>query len=277
MSDILQKILSVKRQEIATARADKPIAALLAKAKSEAPPRDFVGAIRRKIATGLPAVIAEIKKASPSKGLLREDFDPSSIAESYVRNGAACLSVLTDEQFFQGRVQYLKEARAACDLPVLRKDFMLDEYQVVESRAMGADCILLIVAAFCGPDGLSAGDGDKSDPVARMRELDMLAQSLGMAVLVEVHDGAELELALQLNTPLIGINNRNLRTFDTRLETTLELLEHIPADRIVVTESGIHGVEDVRVMQEHRVNAFLVGEAFMKAHDPGLELKRLFG
>ena len=277
MSDILQKILSVKRQEIATARADKPIAALLAKAKSEAPPRDFVDAIRRKIATGLPAVIAEIKKASPSKGLLRENFEPGIIAKSYARNGAACLSVLTDEQFFQGRVQYLKDARAACGLPVLRKDFMLDEYQVIESRAMGADCILLIVAAFCGPDATNAGDGEERDPVARMKELETLAQSLGMAVLVEVHDGAELELALQLNTPLIGINNRNLRTFDTRLETTLELLEHIPADRIVVTESGIHGVGDVSLMREHRINAFLVGEAFMKARDPGLELKRLFG
>jgi indole-3-glycerol phosphate synthase len=277
MSDILQKILSVKRQEIAAARADKPIAALLAKAKSEGPPRNFVGAIRRKIATGLPAVIAEIKKASPSKGLLRENFEPSSIAKSYARNGAACLSVLTDEQFFQGSVQYLKEARVACDLPVLRKDFMLDEYQVVESRAMGADCILLIVAAFCGPDATNAGDGEESDPVARMKELETLAQSLGMAVLVEVHDGIELELALQLNTPLIGINNRNLRTFDTRLETTLELLEHIPADRIVVTESGIHGVEDVSLMREHRIDAYLVGEAFMRADDPGLELKRLFG
>ncbi|MEY4961277.1 MAG: hypothetical protein RL610_1456 [Pseudomonadota bacterium] len=276
MSDILQKILFVKRQEIATARADKPIAALLAEAKSETPPRDFVGAIRRKIATGLPAVIAEIKKASPSKGLLRENFEPGSIAKSYARNGAACLSVLTDEQFFQGRVQYLKEARTACDLPVLRKDFMLDEYQVVESRAMGADCILLIVAAFCGPDGLYEGNR-KESAVGRMKELETLAQSLGMAVLVEVHDGAELELALNLNTPLIGINNRNLRTFDTRLETTLELLEHIPADRIVVTESGMHGVEDVSLMREHRVSAFLVGEAFMRAGDPGLELKRLFG
>ena len=172
MSDILQKILSVKRQEIAAAKAEKPIAALLAKAKSESPPRDFVDAIRRKIAAGLPAVIAEIKKASPSKGLLRENFEPSSIAKSYARNGAACLSVLTDEQFFQGSVQYLKEARAACDLPVLRKDFMLDEYQVIESRAMGADCILLIVAAFSGPDATNAGDGDKSDPVARMKELE---------------------------------------------------------------------------------------------------------
>ena len=277
MSDILQKILTVKRQEIATAKADKPIAALLAKAESEAPPRDFVDAIRRRIAAGLPAVIAEIKKASPSKGLLREDFDSSSIAKSYARNGAACLSVLTDEQFFQGSVQYLKEARAACDLPVLRKDFMLDEYQVIESRAMGADCILLIVAAFSGPDATNAGDGDKSDPVARMKELEALAQSLGMAVLVEVHDGTELELALQLNTPLIGINNRNLRTFETRLETTLELLARIPADRIVVTESGIHGIADVSQMREHRVDAFLVGEAFMRAHDPGLELKRLFG
>ena len=276
MSDILQKILSVKRQEIATARADKPIAALLAEAKSETPPRDFVGAIRRKIATGLPAVIAEIKKASPSKGLLRENFEPGSIAKSYARNGAACLSVLTDEQFFQGRVQYLKEARAACDLPVLRKDFMLDEYQVVESRAMGADCILLIVAAVCGPDGLYEGNREEG-AVGRMKELETLAQSLGMAVLVEVHDGIELKLALQLNTPLIGINNRNLRTFNTRLEATLELLEHIPADRIVVTESGMHGVEDVSLMREHRVSAFLVGEAFMRAGDPGLELKRLFG
>ena len=276
MSDILQEILSVKRQEIATARADKPIAALLAEAKSETPPRDFVGAIRRKIATGLPAVIAEIKKASPSKGLLRENFEPGSIAKSYARNGAACLSVLTDEQFFQGRVQYLKEARTACDLPVLRKDFMLDEYQVVESRAMGADCILLIVAAFYGPDGLYEGNR-KESAVGRMKELETLAQSLGMAVLVEVHDGAELELALNLNTPLIGINNRNLRTFNTRLETTLELLEHIPADRIVVTESGMHGVEDVSLMREHRVSTFLVGEAFMRAGDPGLELKRLFG
>lgn len=276
MSDILQKILSVKRQEIATASADKPIAALLAEAKSETPPRDFVGAIRRKIAAGLPAVIAEIKKASPSKGLLRENFEPGSIAKSYARNGAACLSVLTDEQFFQGRVQYLKEARAVCDLPVLRKDFMLDEYQVVESRAMGADCILLIVAAFYGPDGLYEGNREES-AVGRMKELETLAQSLGMAVLVEVHDGAELELALNLNTHLIGINNRNLRTFNTRLETTLELLEHIPADRIVVTESGMHGVEDVSLMREHRVSAFLVGEAFMRAGDPGLELKRLFG
>ena len=274
MSDILQKILSVKRQEIATARADKPIAALLAKAKSESPPRDFVGAIRRKIAAGLPAVIAEIKKASPSKGLLRENFEPDSIAKSYARSGATCLSVLTDEQFFQGSAQYLKEARAACDLPVLRKDFMLDEYQVIESRAMGADCILLIVAAFCGPDGLISGE---SDPVARMKELEALAQSLGMAVLVEVHDGIELELALQLNTPLIGINNRNLRTFETRLETTLELLARIPADRIVVTESGIHEVKDIALMREHQISAFLVGEAFMRAHDPGLELKRLFG
>jgi indole-3-glycerol phosphate synthase len=277
MSDILQKILSVKRQEIAAAKADKPIAALLAKAESEAPPRDFVDAIRRRIAAGLPAVIAEIKKASPSKGLLREDFDSSSIAKSYARNGAACLSVLTDEQFFQGSVQYLKEARAACDLPVLRKDFMLDEYQVIESRAMGADCILLIVAAFCGPDGLNAGNGEESDPVARMKELEALAQSLGMAVLVEVHDGTELELALQLNTPLIGINNRNLRTFDTRLETTLELLARIPTNRIVVTESGIHEVKDIALMREHQISAFLVGEAFMKAHDAGLELKRLFG
>jgi indole-3-glycerol phosphate synthase len=277
MSDILQKILTVKRQEIATAKADKPIAALLAKAKSEFPPRDFVGAIRRKIATGLPAVIAEIKKASPSKGLLRENFEPASIAKSYARNGAACLSVLTDEQFFQGSVQYLKEARAACDLPVLRKDFMLDEYQVIESRAMGADCILLIVAAFCGPDNLNAGNREESDPVARMKELEALAQSLGMAVLVEVHDGTELELALQLNTPLIGINNRNLRTFDTRLETTLELLARIPTNRIVVTESGIHEVKDIALMREHQISAFLVGEAFMKAHDAGLELKRLFG
>ena len=277
MSDILQKILSVKRQEIKAARANKPIATLIAEAESESPPRDFIGAIRTRIEKGLPAVIAEIKKASPSKGLLRENFDPASIAESYARNGAACLSVLTDEQFFQGSVQYLKEARASCDIPVLRKDFMLSEYQVIESRAMGADCILLIVAAFCGPDGSETETGVEVDPVSRMRQLEGVAQSFGMAVLVEVHDGVELELALQLKTPLIGINNRNLRNFETRLETTLELLPRIPADRIVVTESGIHGLKDVSLMRERQVNAFLVGEVLMRADDPGVELARLFG
>ena len=276
MSDILQKILAVKTQEIAAAKAVKPLAILRATAEAAAPPRDFTGAIRKKILAGLPAVIAEIKQASPSKGVLREHFVPASIAASYAQHGAACLSVLTDTQFFQGSAQYLQQARAACDLPVLRKDFMLDEYQVVEARAMGADCILLIVAAFCAPAGLSAEGGGGSEAVSRMRQLESLAYSLGMAVLVEVHDAVELELALQLNTPLIGINNRNLRTFETRLETTLQLLERIPPGRIVVTESGIRAPADVILLRAHQVNAFLVGEACMRAADPGVELARLF-
>ena len=273
MSDILQKILAVKTQEIAAAKAVKPFAVLRAEAEAAAAPRDFTGAIRQKITAGLPAVIAEIKQASPSKGVLREHFVPASIAVSYAQHGAACLSVLTDWQFFQGSAQYLQQARAACELPVLRKDFMLDEYQVVEARAMGADCILLIVAVFCASVGGEGGN----EAVSRMRQLEALAHSLGMAVLVEVHDAAELELALQLSTPLIGVNNRNLRTFETNLETTLQLLEHIPPGRIVVSESGIRAPADVALLRAQQVHAFLVGEACMRAADPGLELACLFG
>ena len=277
MSDILQKILTVKMQEIAAAKAVKPLAMLRAAAEAAVPPRDFTGAIRKKITAGSSAVIAEIKQASPSRGILCEHFIPASIAASYAQHGAACLSVLTDRQFFQGSAQYLKQARDACDLPVLRKDFMLDEYQVVEARAMGADCILLIVAAFRASATLSGKGGREGAAVSRMRQLESLAHSLGMAVLVEVHDALELELALQLNTPLIGINNRNLRTFETRLETTLQLLERIPPGRIVVTESGIRTPADVTLLRTHQVNAFLVGEACMRAADPGVELARLFG
>ena len=261
MSDILQKILAVKGEEVAAALARKPLDALRAEAEAQSPPRDFLGAIRAKVSRGETAVIAEIKKASPSKGVIRADFRPGEIAASYAAHGAACLSVLTDRQFFQGAAEYLQEARAACALPVLRKDFIIDPYQVVEARAMGADCILLIVAA------LAPG---------QMCELEALAHSLGMAVLVEVHDAAELEAALQLKTPLIGINNRNLRTFDVSLQTTLDLLPQIPANRIVVTESGILGPADVKIMQLNDVKAFLVGEAFMRAAEPGLALSALF-
>ncbi|SFM41048.1 indole-3-glycerol phosphate synthase TrpC [Nitrosomonas communis] len=295
MSDILNKILTVKVQEVAAAKALKPLSVIQAEAEAANPSRDFVGAIHSKIEQGFPAVIAEIKQASPSKGLLRgrvksaassdltmgntlsaeiEGFDPAEIAASYARHGAACLSVLTDKQFFMGNADYLKQARAACELPVLRKDFILDNYQVFESRAMGADCILLIVSAFLlfpYPDEKQA-----ADPLARMHQLEFLAHSLGMAVLVEVHDADELELALQLATPLIGINNRNLRTFETRLDTTLQLLEQIPEEKIVVTESGIKTRDDVALMQAHQVNTFLVGETFMRADDPGVELERLF-
>jgi indole-3-glycerol phosphate synthase len=262
MSDILKRILAVKAEEVAAARAAKSLAEVAAAARDAAPARDFAGALRAKLAAGLPGVIAEIKKASPSKGLLREPFDPAAIARSYERHGAACLSVLTDAQFFQGRLEDLKLARAACGLPVLRKDFMIDAYQVYEARAAGADCILLIAAAL----------SDDS-----MRELEALAEKLRLSVLVEVHDGDELERALRLKTPLIGINNRNLRTFETRLETTLDLLERIPDGRIVVTESGILAPADVARMRERHVGAFLVGEAFMRAPDPGAELDRLFG
>ena len=262
MSDILNKILAVKAIEIAAAKKVEPFEAMRAAGESAPPPRDFTGALQAKIAAGQPAVIAEIKKASPSKGVLRADFKPGEIAASYAQHGAACLSVLTDKDFFQGSPEYLREARDACDLPVLRKDFMIDLYQVYEARAMGADCILLIVAALS---------------LAQMQELESLAHSLGMAVLVESHDGAELDAALQLKTPLIGINNRNLRTFETKLETTLELLPRIPSDRIVITESGILIPEDVAQMREKRVSAFLVGEAFMRARNPGTELTRLFG
>ena len=262
MSDILKKILAVKAQEVAAAQAIKPLAAMRAEAERAAPARDFTAAIRGKIAAGLPAVIAEIKKASPSKGVLRADFRPAEIAASYARHGAACLSVLTDEQFFQGSADYLQQARAACSIPVLRKDFMVDAYQIYQARGMNADCILLIAAALS---------------LAQMREFEALAHSLDMAVLVEVHDADELEIAMQTQTPLIGINNRNLRTFEVSLQTTLDLLPRIPHDRIVVTESGIFTAADVRLMRQHQVQTFLVGEAFMRAPDPGLELAKVFG
>ena len=277
MSDILKKILTVKKQEIIAARALKPYPLLLQEARSASPPRDFVAAIRNKITTGQPAVIAEIKQASPSKGILRGrsseadvqsfEFLPAEIARTYAQHGAACLSVLTDKQFFMGSSKYLQEARAACLLPVLRKDFILEDYQVAEARAMNADCILLIVSAFLL---------ENNEPLMQMLKLEELANSLGMAVLIEVHDANELEMALQLNTPLIGINNRNLRTFETSLNTTLELLNQIPSHKIVITESGIHKPADVALMRSHCVNAFLVGEAFMRAEDPGIELERLF-
>ncbi|TCJ17112.1 indole-3-glycerol phosphate synthase TrpC [Parasulfuritortus cantonensis] len=261
MSDILTKILAVKAEEVAAARAARSLAATRAAAEEQPAARDFVAAIRAKIAAGEAAVIAEVKKASPSKGVIRPDFRPAEIAASYARGGAACLSVLTDRQFFQGAPEYLQQARAACNLPVLRKDFMIDAYQVYEARAMGADCILLIVAALSP---------------AQMQELETIAMELGMAVLVESHDGDELDQALRLQTPLIGINNRNLRTFETRLETTLDLLPRIGPDRIPVTESGILAPADVALMQRHRVDTFLVGEAFMRAAEPGEELRRLF-
>ncbi len=261
MSDILNQIVDVKRQEIAAALKKKSLAAMRADAESRVLTRDFVGAMRAKMAAGQAAVIAEIKKASPSKGILRTDFEPADIAQSYAENGAACLSVLTDRQFFQGQPDYLKQARASCELPVLRKDFMVDPYQIYESRAMGADCILLIAA--CLEDG-------------QMAELEAIARSLDMAVLVEVHDAAELERALKLKTPLVGINNRNLRTFEVTLETTLSLRDRVPADRLLVTESGILGRADVQRMREAGVNAFLVGEAFMRAPDPGVALAELF-
>ena len=261
MSDILNKIIATKHEEIAAARAVKPLAAVEAEAAAQAAPRDFVGAIRSKIAAGQPAVIAEIKKASPSKGVIRPDFKPADIARSYAQHGAACLSVLTDRQYFQGCPEYLQQARAACALPVLRKDFMVDAYQVAEARAMGADCILLIAAALSLPD---------------MQALEAQAMGYGMAVLVEVHNGEELDAALQLKTPLLGINNRNLRTFDVTLDTTLGLLPRIPHDRIVVTESGILKPEDAALMRANKVDTFLVGEAFMRAAEPGEELARLF-
>ena len=260
-NDILDRILAVKREEVAAAKAAKPLAAMRAEAEVQTPARDFVGAIQAKIAARRPAVIAEIKKASPSKGVLRADFRPSDIAADYEKHGAACLSVLTDRQFFQGEPAYLQAARAACALPVLRKDFMVDPYQVFEARVMGADAILLIVAAL---------------DLSQMREMEDLAASLGMAVLVEAHDGDEVDIALKLRTPLIGINNRNLRTFAVSLDTTLGQLARIPADRLVVTESGILQPADVALMRGRSVDAFLVGEAFMRAASPGAELARLF-
>lgn len=262
MVDILQRILAVKAEEVARAKKNRPLSVVRAEAGAAPQPRDFVGSLRAKAATGLPAVIAEIKKASPSKGVLREAFEPASIARSYQRHGAACLSVLTDGQFFSGKIEDLQDARSACRLPVLRKDFMVEPYQIYESRAAGADCILLIVAAL---------------DLEHMQELEAIAHEIGLGVLVEVHDGSELERALRLKTPLIGINNRNLHTFETRLDTTLSLLDRVPQDRLAVTESGILKPEDVKLMQENRVNCFLVGEAFMRATDPGVELERLFG
>ena len=261
MSDILNKILAVKAQEVAQALSAKPLPKLRTEAEQAAPVRDFVGAIRDKIAAGQAAVIAEIKKASPSKGIIRPDFKPDEIARSYAAHGAACLSVLTDEQFFQGSAEYLQLARAACELPVLRKDFIVDEYQIYQARAMGADAILLIAAALS---------------LSQMKIFESLASKLGMAVLVEVHDGEELEAALQLKTPLIGVNNRNLRTFEVSLQNTLDLLPDIPSNRIVVTESGIFGAEDVKIMLDQGVATFLVGEAFMRAEDPGVELAKVF-
>ncbi len=261
MSDILDKIVAVKREEVAAALKQKSLALVRADAESRVLTRDFEGAMRAKIAAGQAAVIAEIKKASPSKGVLRADFIPADIAQSYAEYGAACLSVLTDKQFFQGSVDYLKQARASCNLPVLRKDFMIDVYQVYEARAMGADAILLIAA--CLDD-------------AHMTDMEAVARSLDMAVLVEVHDRAELERALKLKTRLVGINNRNLKTFEVSLQTTLDMLPDVPADRLLITESGIQTPEDVRRMREAKVNAFLVGEAFMRASEPGEALAKLF-
>ena len=262
MSDILDQIVAVKRQEIAAASKRKSLALVRADAESRVLTRDFVGAMRARIAAGQAAVIAEIKKASPSKGVLRADFIPADIAQTYAEHGAACLSVLTDVQFFQGSVDYLKQARASCQLPVLRKDFMVDAYQIYESRAMGADAVLLI--ASCLSD-------------AQMADFEAIAQSLDMAVLVEVHDQAELERALRLKTPLMGINNRNLKTFEVSLDTTLALRALVPTDRILVTESGIQTRDDVLRMGAAGVNAFLVGEAFMRAPEPGEALAALFG
>ncbi|WP_354671197.1 indole-3-glycerol phosphate synthase TrpC [Thiohalobacter sp. IOR34] len=261
MPDILQRILRRKAEEVAERSGRRPLRELHGRVQQAAPPRGFLRQLEARVAAGQPAVIAEIKKASPSKGVLREDFRPAEIARSYQRGGAACLSVLTDTDFFQGADAYLQEARAACDLPVLRKDFVIDPYQVYEARALEADCILLIVAAL----------GD-----AMLRELAQLAQHLGMDALVEVHDGAELQRALELPCPMIGINNRNLRSFEVSLQTTLDLLPGIPGDRLVVTESGIHTPADVALMREHGVHAFLVGEAFMRAEDPGARLAELF-
>ncbi len=262
MSDILNRILAVKREEIAAAEAAEPLPALRARAAERRDLRDFEGALRARVGAGRAAVIAEVKKASPSKGVLRDSFDPAAIGASYARGGAACLSVLTDVQFFQGAPDHLDDARRASGLPALRKDFIIDEYQVAQARAWGADCVLLIVAALAP---------------AQLLELEMAARELGMAVLVEVHDAKELEVALALKTRLIGINNRNLRTFEVSLATTLDLLPRIDGGRLVITESGILGRDDVAKMRAAGVNAFLVGEAFMRAADPGAELARLFG
>jgi indole-3-glycerol phosphate synthase len=261
MSDILDRIVAVKREEIAKAKASRDLATVRAAARERRDVRGFEQALRRRVALGQAAVIAEIKKASPSKGVLREPFAPAEIAASYARHGAVCLSVLTDQQFFQGAAAFLHDARSACDLPALRKDFIVDEYQVHESRALGADCILLIAACLAD---------------TQMAEFESCARELGMAVLVEAHDEAELERALELRTPLVGINNRNLRTFEVSLQTTLSLQPRLPADRLLVTESGILASADVQRLRAAGVHAFLVGEAFMRAADPGLALAHLF-
>lgn len=260
-SDILQRILATKAQEVAAAREQVPLSALREQAAARDAPRGFAAAVQAKAAAGGPAVIAEVKKASPSRGVLRADFDPAAIARSYAAGGATCLSVLTDVQYFQGAASYLQQARAACALPVLRKDFMVDAYQITEAAAMGADCVLLIAAAL---------------PRAQLIELEAEAMSYGLDVLVEVHNAAELEAALALRTPLLGINNRDLRSFETRLETTLDLLPQIPEGRVVVTESGILTADHVARMRAAGVQAFLVGEAFMRADDPGTALRALF-
>lgn len=261
MSDILQKILDTKKMEVATARQMRSEAEVLREAQSRTDLRGFMKALEDKIQQGKPAVIAEVKKASPSKGVIREHFNPAEIAASYAAHGAACLSVLTDVQFFQGSYDYLRQARAACALPVLRKDFMIDPYQIAHARAIGADCILLIVAALSP---------------TQLQEMEALAMELGMDVLVEVHDRAELDIALRMKTRLLGINNRNLRTFEVSLQNTIDMLPLIPQDKLVVTESAILTREDVDLMRAHNVNAFLVGERFMRAEDPGLALKALF-
>jgi indole-3-glycerol phosphate synthase len=261
MDDILARIVAVKHEELIAARAKRSVASWREQAESRKDLRGFEKALRAKVAAGQAAVIAEVKKASPSKGVLREHFVPAEIAASYERGGAACLSVLTDERFFQGSAAFLEQARAACALPALRKDFMIDDYQVVEARALGADCILLIAACLAD---------------AQMADLEACAIALGMDVLVEVHDGAELDRALRLKTPLLGINNRNLRTFEVTLETTLGLVARVPADKLLVTESGILARADVQRMRAAGVHAFLVGEAFMRAPDPGLALASLF-
>ena len=261
MSDILTEIVAHKRTEVAARKAARPLAEVEAAARAASPTRGFYNALLTKVQAGLPGVIAECKKASPSKGVIREHFEPAAIAASYERGGAACLSVLTDERFFQGSDAHLVAARAACGLPVIRKDFMIDPYQIVEARALGADCILLIVACL--------GDG-------QMDELARTAREQGLDVLTEVHDRTELERALRLRTPMIGINNRDLKRFVTDIGTTIGLLKDIPEDRFVVTESGINTVEDVRRLRDQSVNAFLVGEAFMRAEDPGARLRELF-
>jgi len=262
MSDILSRILATKREEVAAGKRARPPQEMVAAARAMPPPRDFAGTLAAKVAAGQPAVIAEIKKASPSRGVLRADFDVSAIAASYARGGAACLSVLTDREYFQGAPEYLAAAREASGLPALRKDFIVDDWQIAEARTLGADAILLIVAAL---------------EEAELKALASLAHEYGMAVLPEVHDAAELERALALSTPLVGINNRNLKTFDVALATTLDLLPRIPRDRLVVTESGILARSDVALLREHGVGAFLVGEAFMRAEDPGAALAHLFG